>query len=129
MLCFRPQTREELFNLRHASARNVVERVIGVLKGRFDILQRAPQYDMEVQIRIPSALCALHNFIRRYDPDDITPDAEPKLQAFDGGEGSLGNGPANQDAREQANSRRDEIAQQMWEDYLNLRAAMGGLVV
>lgn len=34
-LVFRPQNREELYNLRHASARNVVERIFGVVKRRF----------------------------------------------------------------------------------------------
>ena len=32
---YRPKTKEELFNLRHASARNVIERIFGVLKCRF----------------------------------------------------------------------------------------------
>ena len=35
---FRLANHEELFNLRHASARNVVERVFGVLKKRWGIL-------------------------------------------------------------------------------------------
>ena len=38
-------TKEELFNLRHAQLRSVIERVFGVLKKRFQILQVAPQYE------------------------------------------------------------------------------------
>ena len=45
----RPTTKEELFNLRHASAHNVIECIFGVLKRRFRILHLAPEYDMEVQ--------------------------------------------------------------------------------
>jgi hypothetical protein len=36
----RPQTKEELFNLRHASLRNTIERYFAVLKRRFRILDR-----------------------------------------------------------------------------------------
>ncbi len=34
----KPQNREELFNLRHSSLRNVVERIFGILKKRFPLL-------------------------------------------------------------------------------------------
>ncbi|XP_026434306.1 protein ALP1-like [Papaver somniferum] len=40
----RPRYAKELFNLRHSSLRNVVERVLGILKRRFTILQVQPQY-------------------------------------------------------------------------------------
>jgi hypothetical protein len=49
----------------------VVERIFGVIKKRWDILTRAPQYDMSIQSRIPPALAALHNFIMKHDPTDI----------------------------------------------------------
>lgn len=61
----RPTTKEELFNLRHASARNAVERVFGVLKRRFRILSIPPEYSLQVQSTIPVALAVIHNFIRR----------------------------------------------------------------
>ncbi|KAL0430948.1 UNVERIFIED_CONTAM: hypothetical protein Sradi_0720800, partial [Sesamum radiatum] len=38
-----PQSSRELFNLRHASARNVIERTFGLLKTRWGIL-RSPSY-------------------------------------------------------------------------------------
>jgi DDE superfamily endonuclease len=48
----RPQNPKELFNLRHASLRNVIERIFGVLKNRFVILQKAPrQYSIRTQIK------------------------------------------------------------------------------
>ena len=72
MYIIRPKTKEELFNLRHASLQNVIERIFGVLKRRFRILLLAPEYKMDIQNRLPAALSALHNFIRTHDPDDET---------------------------------------------------------
>jgi hypothetical protein len=66
----RPQNKEELFNLCHAQARNVIERIFGVLKKRFRILLIGPEYDMTIQAQIPAALCALHNFIHIHDPQE-----------------------------------------------------------
>ena len=54
----------ELFNLRHASLRNVIERCFGVLKKRFQILKLGPEYTYSVQVKLVPALAALHNFIR-----------------------------------------------------------------
>ena len=31
----------------------------------------APEYSSEVQAKVIPALCALHNFIRIHDPDDL----------------------------------------------------------
>src|SRR5689334_19273528 len=42
----RPQNAKELFNLRHAQLRNVIERIFGVLKKRFAILNTPMQYPM-----------------------------------------------------------------------------------
>ena len=67
-IVYRPRNKEELFNLRHASARNVIERIFGVLKHCFQILLLAPEYSIQIQARIPAALCAIHNFIRIHDP-------------------------------------------------------------
>ena len=72
-IIYRPRNKEELFNLRHASARNVIERIFGVLKRHFRILLLAPEYSLQIQARIPAALCAIHNFITILDPaDDMT---------------------------------------------------------
>jgi len=65
---------EECYNLRHAELRNVVERIIGVLKWRFWILVVPPKYGMDIQACLPPALCCIHNIIRKHDPmelDDI----------------------------------------------------------
>ena len=62
-LLYRPCNHKELFNLRHAMLRNVVERIFGVVKRRFRILLLPPEYSMEIQARIPPALCLVHNVI------------------------------------------------------------------
>jgi len=111
----RPKSKEELFNLRHASARNVIERIFGVLKRRFRILLLAPEYSMYIQARIPAALCAIHNFISIHDP------AEGAIYA---GDDNAGDTPVDHDHVASAaevdtpSARRDQIAQEMWEDYL-----------
>jgi len=117
---FRPQNKEELFNLRHASARNVVERIFGILKRRFKILGVAPEYKMDVQARIPPALCAIHNFIREFDPQDIGDYWYGEHPMPGDRFGDLAQGPPTRDSRTRANSRRDMIAQTMWDDYVNI---------
>ena len=67
----RPSNPRELFNLRHASAQNVIEHIFGILKQRFCMVLLAPEYDMDIQARVPPALCTLHNFIHQHDPSDI----------------------------------------------------------
>ena len=120
-----PRTPEELFNLRHASARNVVERIFGILKRRFRILYLPPEYNMSVQSRIPSALAALHNFIRHYDPEELNtyrnPTAEFDLEVLEmaatASVGELGTAPVSVAERNIANARRDRIAHDMWAQY------------
>jgi len=59
-----------LFNYRHSSLRNVIERAFGVLKARFPILKSIPNYPLRRQRQIPLACCTLHNFIRMEDRAD-----------------------------------------------------------
>jgi hypothetical protein len=116
-----PVNKEELFNLRHASARNVVERIFGILKRRFRILIIPPEYDMGIQARIPAALCALHNFIRHHDPSDIEDYSEtdniPGSHA-NTAIGDLATRAINGAERDRAHLKRDQIAKEMWDSYL-----------
>ena len=79
---------------------------------------------MGIQARLLPALCALHNFILRYDPDDL----EEMLDTFEDPEhdnvdyGNLASGPSTQEARQRSEAGQDEIAQQMWDDYVALLA-------
>jgi hypothetical protein len=60
---YRPHNPQELFNLWHAQAQNVIERIFGVLKCHFYILLFGPEYQYSVQAQISAALCAIYNFI------------------------------------------------------------------
>ncbi|KAL0461162.1 UNVERIFIED_CONTAM: hypothetical protein Slati_0003800 [Sesamum latifolium] len=44
-----PQNHEEYFNMKHASARNVIERTFGLLKGRWAILRSSAFYSIKIQ--------------------------------------------------------------------------------
>src|SRR5436305_3641347 len=65
-----PENFKELFNLRHSSLRNAIERIFDVLKKRFKILRQQKKYFYEIQVRLIKALCCLHNIIRIVDGDD-----------------------------------------------------------
>lgn len=60
-----PTTPEEFFNYKHSSARNVIERCFGLLKGRWAILRGRSYYPVKTQCRIISACALLHNHIKR----------------------------------------------------------------
>jgi len=66
----RPRTAKELFNYRHSSLRNVIERSFGALKNRFTILRRMPPFTIKKQTLLIIACCALHNYIRDQDRMD-----------------------------------------------------------
>ena len=112
----RPRTKEELFNLRHASARNVIERIFGVLKRKFRILHTAPEYSMSIQARIPVALAALYNFNQKYE------ESEPDHEQDDPIGGGDGDGDGDEavynDGVDEPNAMRDQIAAAMWTQYL-----------
>jgi hypothetical protein len=121
-----PATPEELFNLRHASARNIVERIFGILKNRFGILRSNPNLDVDTQAKLAPALAAIHNVIREYDvadmqallddeDDDRVEVGEPRLPSE--GAGDLAQGPARTAERRQADVRRAHIANEKWEQY------------
>jgi hypothetical protein len=102
----------------------VIERIFGVLKRRFRILIIPPEYDMDVQARLPAALAALHNFIRGADPSEInefvdefdeeTPDSQPGGQPSTG---ELADGLPRAAEKRRADARQRAIANAMWEDY------------
>ncbi|KAH6801262.1 nuclease HARBI1-like protein [Perilla frutescens var. hirtella] len=83
-----PRNASELFNLRHASLRNVIERTFGVFKSRFTIFKTAHPFPFQIQAELVLACAGLHNFLRKecrsdefpveYEGDqDVTPlDAE-----------------------------------------------------
>ncbi|XP_057770556.1 uncharacterized protein LOC130990354 [Salvia miltiorrhiza] len=63
-MCARPQNTQELFNLRHAKARNIIERAFGIMKMRWGILQSTSYYPVKTQNRLIMAWFIINNFIR-----------------------------------------------------------------
>ena len=67
-----PQNAKKLFNHRHSSLRNVIERTFGVLKKRFPIIASwtEPHYDVDTMTKIVLACCIVHNFLRGIENDE-----------------------------------------------------------
>jgi hypothetical protein len=112
---YRPANKEELFNLRHPLARNVIKRIFGVLKQCFRILLLAPEYSLEIQAQIPAALATIHNFIHSHDPDDDDPQTANDNITHDNSSDEAG--LATVTIEEEVDERWDRIAQAMWDDY------------
>ncbi|KAH6825361.1 hypothetical protein C2S53_018263 [Perilla frutescens var. hirtella] len=62
---YRPTTAEEFFNMKHSSARNVIERLFDLIKNRWAILRSPSYYPIKIQNRIIMVCCLLHNFIKQ----------------------------------------------------------------
>ncbi|XP_028204632.1 putative nuclease HARBI1 isoform X2 [Glycine soja] len=113
-----PQNSKELFNHRHASLRNVIERCFGVLKKRFPILSTGtePFYSFEVMTDIVLACCILHNFLMGVDVDETLiaeVDRELLQQEIDRSQ------PQQQrdDDYRLGTILRDDVAIRMWNVY------------
>ena len=117
----RPSNAKELYNLCHASARNVIERIFGILKWCFHILLLVPEYDMDMQVKVPPALCALHNFIHQHDPSDIEDYANlaefPHPCVDNPRVGDLMVHALTATEQDRADMMQDQIAQAMWDNY------------
>ena len=109
-----PQNKEELFNLRHSSLRNVVERTFGVVQKRFPILKNMPAFSLEFQSDLALCCFALHNFIVLNGGQDDFFDEDEEEDA------AVGDIVEEHAAVVQAAQQwRDQIAQNMWSDYIN----------
>jgi hypothetical protein len=112
----RPANKQELFNSRHASLRNAIERVFSVWKRRFKILRAAPEYDVNTQIGLVYATAGLHNFIEKAGNDDdelVEGDESPDITPDDSNDRQI----VERAEDPEMAGKRDEIAQAMWEDY------------
>jgi hypothetical protein len=95
------------------------------MKHRFRILRLAPEYTLDMQVQIPAALCAIHNFIREHDtPLDPRLSTTPSRHGSPKYDGDDMN-PQVHAGTEGNNNRWDEIATAMWEDYQARRMEMG----
>ncbi|XP_073048988.1 uncharacterized protein [Primulina eburnea] len=117
-----PEDAKELFNLRHASLRNVIERLFGIFKSRFKLFKTAPPFKYTTQTEIVLACAALHNFFRKEcRSDEFQVETEIEVPPFsseqvyeDDNFGELFDTQEQQ--RTNANAWRDAIANQMWSD-------------
>ena len=71
-------TKEHIFNMKHCSGRNIVERTIGNLKSRFRCLQCTTlHYSPEKVVKIINVCSTLHN-ICKYINTEIENKSEPQ---------------------------------------------------
>lgn len=113
-----PQNYQEYFNMKHAEARNVIERAVSTMKSRWAILKSPANYPIEVQSRIIMACCLLDNFIRTskdHDPEEAN---VPKLQPNQGIPDNDDDFINNVESSVEWTTWRDTLAMKMYNDYL-----------
>ncbi|KAI0363023.1 hypothetical protein BV20DRAFT_959162, partial [Pilatotrama ljubarskyi] len=135
----RPQNYKELYNLRHATAWNIAERILGISKCKFPLVTLCPEYDERTQAKLVCTMAALFNFVRSSSDSsrmcaaypnrnhfctvegievEVNLDLDvPNKQQLDEMEGVLG-GHISQVEKDRADARHERIAQKMWEDYV-----------
>jgi len=115
-----PSTAKELFNLRHSSARNVIERTFGLLKMRWAILRSHSYFELPNQIRIIHACCILHNFLigRQRDMDGLLiHQVDEAISAESGEAQSEMSMITHVQSTNEWTEFRDTMANQMFVDY------------
>ncbi|CAL5384396.1 unnamed protein product [Camellia sinensis] len=115
----RPNGYKELFNYRHSSLRNVIERSFGVLKNRFPILRSMPNYMQVRQGTIVTACCACHNWIRMHSANDPWFNRRRNARAGQAAPVTPAAGISNEadEAMNEMVQLRDEIATAMWNNH------------
>lgn len=117
-----PETAKELFNLRHASLRNVIERIFGIFKSRFIIFKSAPPFPYDTQAELVLACAGLHNFLRKECRSDEFPvesdneDLSSSSLLVNQGDNFEPIFETQEQQRERANEWRDNLANNMWND-------------
>ena len=116
----KPKNKEELYNLRHASARNVVERTFGVFKNRFAILSGKGRdgFSISTQVKLIYALTALYNFMNAHGSNPFEEAIELERTGRLDSDNTVPRPPEEIDDRAMADRRR-EIAEMMWEGRIN----------
>nr|XP_023914909.1 uncharacterized protein LOC112026451 [Quercus suber] len=116
-----PQNPKELFNLRHVSLRNVIERAFVVLKKRFPIIASSnePSYRVQTQKKMILVCCILRNDLIAADPDDgILHEVDEEILNNPELHEQLGaQRVRNNDDAAQGEILRNSIATGMWRDY------------
>ena len=95
----------------------MIKHIFGVLKQKFQILLLSVEYDLDIQARLPAALCAIHNFTRDFESDIREPDNNEAHIDFGNYGGGHGGGQFEAEGlgadNEEAVAMRDRIAEQM----------------
>ncbi|XP_068666403.1 uncharacterized protein [Aristolochia californica] len=132
-----PTDERELFNRRHSSLWNTIERTFGALKALFKILKDAPPFDFDVYVNIGIACCELHNYIRMEDHMDLFEDEEDDSSGEDwedNNESDVEDSDSSDDVEDdvdiqrstqkesavqsaRASYYRDVLAIQIWQNY------------
>ncbi|KAL0448765.1 UNVERIFIED_CONTAM: hypothetical protein Slati_1432900 [Sesamum latifolium] len=112
-----PQNHEEFFNMKHAYARNVIERTFGLLKARWTILRSPAFYSIKVQNWIIMACCLLHSYIRQ----EMADDSIEQLLIDEGfGDEDTGEYLGTVDSNPIWNTWRDEMTKSMYNEWCGI---------
>jgi hypothetical protein len=112
----KPENAKELFNLRHSSLHNVIERIFGVLKRQWQILGgKGCEYSIDTQVDLFCALIGLYNFGKDCGEDYTFDEAISTIESQDQDSSLevLVTGTGNK----WMEKKRDDIATRMWNDY------------
>ncbi|XP_028108003.1 uncharacterized protein LOC114306876 [Camellia sinensis] len=114
---------KELFNHRHLSLRNVIERTFGVLKKRFPILRSMPNYKSTRQGPLVIACCVVYNWIRLHaDMDPFFMEADNEMAAEVEADGLVGDQADYVDMLQHGltyqSNVRDAIATATWQNHV-----------
>lgn len=113
----KPENSKELFNLRHASLRNVIERIFGVVKRKYQILRTPSEYSIDTQTRIIISCTALHNWVRSIEGEqaDSTLEKQAKIALTDIQPAVVY--PESATTSKRMDTFRDQLAEKMWIQY------------
>ncbi|XP_052117747.1 protein ALP1-like [Arachis duranensis] len=112
-----PQNHLELFNKKHSSTRNVIERCFGLLKKRWTILRSPSFYPIRVQSHIIITCCLLQNFIRMNMDVDPEEDATLLQEHIPVGDDTIVDEADTIDVVESSHEWtqwREDLATEMW---------------
>ncbi|KAK8933590.1 hypothetical protein KSP39_PZI015955 [Platanthera zijinensis] len=117
-----PTNYKELFNLRHSTERNVIERTFGLLKKRWAILRQPSFFNIKIQVQIINVCFILHNFlVERRLANDFglleEVDAELSTQVVGGDSFEYDNIRGPVQAKTEWSNFRDTLAINMFNDY------------
>ncbi|GJT69560.1 ALP1-like protein [Tanacetum coccineum] len=110
-----PTTTKELYNMKHSSTRNVIERCFGLIKARWAILRDNCYHPIESMPRIIIACCLMHNFIRTKMSQDPIDNEVLMDHTQDGNEHD--NVFSTVETSQGWSDRRDNLANEMFNEW------------